>query len=91
MMQNTQENTIFQIISFVTLISVSIEFIVAFLLHGIEFSYAPLWGNDFSDLFGVVLFNFAVVVAVPAWLFEKKKSVSVKSGKNIIVHHPCTT
>jgi len=28
-------------------------------------------------MFGVILFNFALVLAIPAWLFEKKESVSV--------------
>ena len=86
MLYNIQENTRLQILSFFTLMAVCIQFIVGFLYHGIDFSYAPLWGHDLSDLFGVVLFNFAIVIAVPAWLFEKKKSVSVTSGKNALAH-----
>jgi len=39
-----------------------------------------LWGDDWADLFGVCLFNFAVVVAVPTWLYEKKPSVNVNTG-----------
>ena len=40
-----------------------------------------MWGDDYADLFGVCLFNFAVVVAIPAWLYEKKPSVGVSAGK----------
>jgi len=81
-LMDLKENTRLQILSFFTLMAVCIQFIVGFLYHGIDFSYAPLWGHDLSDLFGVVLFNFAIVIAVPAWLFEKKKSVSVTSAMN---------
>lgn len=35
------------------------------------------WGEDWSGLFGVILFNFALVIAVPAWLYEKEQSVDV--------------
>lgn len=35
-----------------------------------------------SDLFGVVLFNFAVVIAVPAWLYERHPSVHVSKAIN---------
>lgn len=40
-----------------------------------------MWGDNYEDLFGVCLFNFAVVVAIPAWLYEKKPSVSVTTGE----------
>jgi len=32
----------------------------------------PLVGRNFSQLAGVVLFNFAYTVTVPSWLCEKK-------------------
>jgi hypothetical protein len=35
------------------------------------------WGNDFTQIGGVVLFNYAYSVTVPAWLAEKKTDVSV--------------
>jgi hypothetical protein len=38
-----------------------------------------LWGHDYGALFGVILFNFALVIAVPAWLFEKEPNVGVPS------------
>lgn len=37
----------------------------------------PLFGDDFSQLAGVILFNFAYSITVPAWLMEKKTHVSV--------------
>ncbi len=50
-------------------------------MNGIDLSNVSLWGDDWSNLFGVCLFNFAVVVAIPAWLYEKKPSVNVSTGK----------
>ena len=44
-----------------------------------------LWGTDWSDMFGVILFNFAVVIAVPAWLYERRPDVCVSSGTSSVV------
>ena len=35
------------------------------------------WGHNWENLFGVVLFNFALVIAVPAWLYEREPHVDV--------------
>jgi len=37
-----------------------------------------LWGHDWSGMLGVILFNFALVLAIPAWVHEKKQHVSVQ-------------
>lgn len=37
----------------------------------------PWVGDDMSQLAGVVLFNYAFALTVPAWLIEKKNDVSV--------------
>mmetsp|Transcript_9674 Transcript_9674/g.20875 ORF Transcript_9674/g.20875 Transcript_9674/m.20875 type:complete len:622 (-) Transcript_9674:1504-3369(-) len=41
------------------------------------YSEEALWGKQWDDLFGVVLFNFALVIAVPAWLYEREPHVDV--------------
>ncbi len=79
--KDLKENTVFQIVGFVVLIVVSLQFVASFLINGLDFSNVSMWGTDWSDMFGVVLFNFAVVIAVPAWLYERKPSVSVTSGE----------
>lgn len=79
-LKDLKENSSFQIVGFIVLIVLSIQFVFAFYLHGIDFANCPLWGDDWSDLFGVVLFNFAVVIAVPAWLYERHPSVSVSTA-----------
>jgi hypothetical protein len=39
--------------------------------------HASLWGEKWDDMLGVILFNFALVLAIPAWLHEKKAHVGV--------------
>lgn len=39
--------------------------------------HASLWGHTWDDMLGVILFNFALVLAIPAWLHEKKAHVGV--------------
>lgn len=40
-------------------------------------SHVSLWGHKWDDMVGVILFNFALVLAIPAWLHEKKSNVGV--------------
>lgn len=80
-LKNLKENTLFQIVGLVVLIIISGQFVFSFFQHGIDFSNVTLWGTDWADMFGVVLFNFAVVIAVPAWLYERRPDVCVVSGE----------
>uniref|UniRef100_A0A7S2YPZ0 Amino acid transporter transmembrane domain-containing protein n=1 Tax=Entomoneis paludosa TaxID=265537 RepID=A0A7S2YPZ0_9STRA len=41
------------------------------------YSEESLWGRSWDNLFGIVLFNFALVIAVPAWLYEREPHVDV--------------
>ncbi|GKY92304.1 hypothetical protein MPSEU_000201500 [Mayamaea pseudoterrestris] len=38
---------------------------------------APLFGSTYTNMIGVILFNFTLVLALPAWLHEKKRHVQV--------------
>lgn len=51
-------------------------------MEGINFENVSLWGERWDSLFGVVLFNFALVIVVPAWLYEKDPGIDVPT----IVH-----
>lgn len=62
-----KENAFMQSIGFIVLLATSLGFVVLFLSRGIEMNNISLWGTDWGSLFGVVLFNFALVIAVPAW------------------------
>jgi hypothetical protein len=60
-----------QAMGFLVLLVTSLGFIILFLREGVELDSVSLWGTEWGSLFGVVLFNFSLVVAVPAWLYEK--------------------
>ena len=55
----------------------TVQFSVEFVNKGIDVHNLTLWGDNWDALLGVVLFNFPLVVAVPAWLSEKKPTVNV--------------
>ena len=80
-----RESAWWQTLGFVILLLTSMQFIVTFLVSGLHMSEASWWGDDWDDLFGVILFNFALVIAVPAWLYEREPDVDVPS----VVHGSC--
>lgn len=74
-LQNLKETVIVQIVSFFCLLMILFQFNGTFVDTGLTFS-VPLIGNNYSELAGVVLFNFAFIITLPAWLIEKKTSVN---------------
>lgn len=77
-----EENAHWQILGFLLLLATSLQFVVQFIWYGLDWSKASWWGTDWDDLLGVVLFNFALVIAIPAWLYEREPHVDVPT----IVH-----
>jgi hypothetical protein len=71
-----QENTSWQIFGFFVTVSVSMQFIVSFLQHGIAVHRVSWWGHDYSGMLGVIVFNYGLVLAMPALLSQKKPNVS---------------
>lgn len=59
------------------LLTISVQFVVCFLQYGLTFHNVSLWGETWDSMLGVILFNFGLVMAIPAWLAEKKETVSV--------------
>lgn len=80
-LMDLKENAAMQVIGFLVLLVTSVGFIILFIQEGVDLSSGEvsLWGKEWGSLFGVVLFNFALVIAIPAWLFEKEPSVGVPS------------
>lgn len=77
-----KENAAMQLIGFLVLLVTSLGFIVLFLSTGLDMENISLWGTEWGSLFGVVLFNFALVIVIPAWLYEKEHDVNVP----LVVH-----
>ena len=76
-----KENVACQIFGFAVLCLNSVQFVGSFVAYGVNLDYLPLWGDRFERMIGVILFNFSLVVAIPAWLHDKKEEVSVKKSK----------
>ncbi len=62
-----QETMVVQFISFGCLVFFLSEFSIEFLSKGLPHSI-PWFGNQYDELIGVILFNYAFVITVPAWL-----------------------
>jgi hypothetical protein len=82
---NLKENAWFQVLAFLVLLLISVQFVVTFATSDLNVSATSLWGEDWDDLLGVVLFNFPLVFAIPAWLYEREPDVDVPS----VVHGSC--
>lgn len=76
-LMDLKENAAWQVVGFAVLIVCSTIFVIIFISQGLNFEYISLWGDSWSTLFGVILFNYALVLAVPAWLYEKEPTVEV--------------
>ncbi len=77
-MQNLKETIIVQLFSFCFLCAIMLRFHAEFIEQGLT-ETVPLIGHDFSQLIGVVLFNFAYIITLPSWLIEKKTTVNPNS------------
>ena len=74
-LKNLKETMIIQLISFFFLLIVMFQFNFEFL--SLAFSQpVPAIGTNFSQLVGVILFNFDYVLTLPSWLIEKKVGVN---------------
>lgn len=78
-----KENVSAQIFGFFALLLFTFQFIFAFLSEGLDTSNVTWWGHKWTCLFGVILFNFSVITAVPAWLYEKHPSVHVPTVTSV--------
>jgi amino acid permease len=77
-----KENALWQIGGLVLLVSLCVYFCGVFSLaavhqHHDALYHVSLWGHSYDEMLGVVLFNFALVLAIPAWLHEKQSHVNV--------------
>ena len=75
-----KENSAFQIFGFFVLLLISLQFVISFSMYGLKFHHTPVWGANYGKMLGVIIFNFSLVVAIPAWLHEKKRKVSTAKG-----------
>jgi hypothetical protein len=77
-----KENAWWQVAGLLILLLVSLQFIIQFITTGLRPSNLTWWGDDWNDLLGVIIFNFALVIAIPAWLYEREPHVDVPTVIN---------
>ena len=73
-----KETISFQIFAFFFMVIVVGLFFKEFMTSGLSYP-VPLVGDNVGQLVGVVLFNYAFSITVPAWLNEKMSDVSVNT------------
>ena len=76
-LMDLKESAIWQIYGFTVLLSISVYFCLVFSAGDLSLDRVSWWGHQWGEMFGVILFNFGLVLAIPAWLHDKKHSVSV--------------
>lgn len=76
-LMDLNENVAWQILGFIVLLVTSVQFIVTFSMTDLDTSNLSWWGDSYDSLLGVVLFNYALVITVPAWLYEKNPNVDI--------------
>ena len=74
---NLDDNIAVQQGAFVTLFIIICVWSGLFIDHGLDSSRVPLVGNDFTNVMGTCLFNFALLSSVPSWINDKHPKVRV--------------
>ena len=73
-----KETIAVQVAAFGVMVVLLTQFTVELVIRGFPV-HVPLFGSHLSELAGLVLFNYAFIVAVPSWLAEKEAHVSVNA------------
>ena len=76
-LMDLKDNAWWQVGGFAVLLVTSLQFVIQFCQTGFNYSNTSWWGSNWDDLFGVVVFNFALVIVIPAWLYEREPHVHV--------------
>jgi len=77
-LMDLKENSLWQVVGFGILVSCSVIFCWDFTTFDMSLSNVSIWGTSYREMVGVILFNFALVLAIPAWVHEKKEGVRVQ-------------
>ncbi|KAG0379638.1 hypothetical protein BGX24_012353 [Mortierella sp. AD032] len=71
------ENIWLQLASFILILLIVTQWIVTFITHGLDTSLVPVIGEDISQTFGTILFNYAFITTIPSWANAKQPNVSI--------------
>lgn len=73
---NLKENVAWQIFCFIVTLGTILQFTIYFFSFDHDIRNLSMWGESWYTLFGIILFDFTLVTAIPAWLYEKSPDVS---------------
>ncbi|KAF9536591.1 hypothetical protein EC957_010364, partial [Mortierella hygrophila] len=71
------ENIWLQLASFILILLIVTQWIVTFFIHGLDTALVPVIGDDISQTFGTILFNYAFITTIPSWANAKQPNVSI--------------
>ncbi|KAG1622615.1 hypothetical protein G6F45_011096 [Rhizopus arrhizus] len=71
------ENIAVQMISFIVLIAVLIQWCVAFCQEGLKPELLPAIGNNSTTVLGIVIFNYSFITTIPSWVNDLKPTANI--------------
>eukprot|EP01133_Synstelium_polycarpum_P003934 gene3934-4555_t len=76
---NLDDNIVVQIGAFCIMIVITSSWIVIFIMHGLDASNMPTFGNGrgMAQIMGNVMFNYAYITTIPSWVNEAKPNVNI--------------
>lgn len=74
---NLDDNIYIQKLSCIGVISICIIWCILFNDIGFDINNIPIYGNSMIELFGVCIFNYAMITTLPSWVNEKRNNVSI--------------
>ncbi|KAF8128973.1 AAAP amino acid permease [Boletus edulis] len=72
------DNIIFQVVSFIVLLIITVVWIIVFIVGGLNTNHTPVVGHSQSTVVGFVLSNFSFVMTIPAWVNNTHPSVNIR-------------
>ncbi|RHZ56820.1 hypothetical protein Glove_396g60 [Diversispora epigaea] len=71
-------NAKIQIVSFITMSLIMIIWVVTAILHGLNFNYVPIIGDEQSQVVGTVLFNYVLALTISSVVSGLEKDVPIR-------------
>ncbi|KAI8084453.1 transmembrane amino acid transporter protein-domain-containing protein [Halteromyces radiatus] len=71
------ENIAVQMTSFIVLIGILIQWLVAFGQNGFDPSLLPASGANSTTVLGIVIFNYSYITTIPSWVNSLKPNVNI--------------
>ncbi|KAI8329461.1 hypothetical protein BC941DRAFT_506723 [Chlamydoabsidia padenii] len=71
------ENIAVQMTSFIILIGILVQWLVAFGQHGFDPSLLPASGSNSTTVLGIVIFNYSYITTIPSWVNSLKPNVNI--------------